>query len=187
MPPEYWLVLSVGAAFLLLGVAGSPLAWVALLHRRSQSERRAEGRWLDLENKLRALEVRVKGSELATKTDSRDGEFALSDASLSRRAGKGRSALGTTTRHDPKATSPAGGEAALIAVPSLPGAHVDREATANGIKERYAAIWTLAETGAAPDVIARATGQPIGQIELILGLRRQIQGTRTTIGHAPRT
>ena len=31
--------------------------------------------------------------------------------------------------------------------------------------------------------VARATGQPIGQIELILGLRRQIDGARTTISH----
>ena len=43
-----------------------------------------------------------------------------------------------------------------------------------GLSQRYAAIWDLADTGASPDVIARATGQPIGQIELILGLRRQI-------------
>ena len=34
MPPESWLVLTVAAAFLLLGVAGSPLAWVALHQRR---------------------------------------------------------------------------------------------------------------------------------------------------------
>jgi hypothetical protein len=34
-------------------------------------------------------------------------------------------------------------------------------------------------------VIAKATGQPIGQIELILGLRRHIDGSRTTIPHAP--
>ena len=34
---ETWFVLTVAAAFLLLGIAGSPLAWVALHHRKSQS------------------------------------------------------------------------------------------------------------------------------------------------------
>ena len=36
MAPESWLVVTVAAAFLLLGIAASPLAWVALLHRRSR-------------------------------------------------------------------------------------------------------------------------------------------------------
>ena len=57
----------------------------------------------------------------------------------------------------------------------------DRAGDASGLTQRYAAIWDLADTGASPDVIARATGQPIGQIELILGLSRQIDGTRTNI------
>jgi len=76
-------------------------------------------------------------------------------------------------------------EPALIAVPSLAGSPTDREASVSGLTERYAAIWTLAESGGSPEVIARATGQPIGQINLILGLRRQIDGTRTTIPHGP--
>ena len=35
MAPESWLIVTVAAAFLLLGIAASPLAWVALMHRRS--------------------------------------------------------------------------------------------------------------------------------------------------------
>jgi hypothetical protein len=77
-------------------------------------------------------------------------------------------------------------ERALIAVPNLTAAPSNlRDASVSGLTQRYAAIWTLADQGASPEVIARATGQPIGQIELILGLRRQIDGTRTTISHAP--
>ena len=72
----------------------------------------------------------------------------------------------------------------LIEVPNLASTSSDREATLSGLTQRYAAIWTLADTGASPEVIARATGQPVGQIELILGLRRQIDGARTTIPHA---
>jgi hypothetical protein len=65
-------------------------------------------------------------------------------------------------------------EPALISVPNLEGGPNDRDATISGLKERYAAIWALADTGAATETISRATGQPMGQIELILGLRRQI-------------
>ena len=38
MPPESWLVLTVAGAFLLLGIAGSPLAWALFHLRRSQFE-----------------------------------------------------------------------------------------------------------------------------------------------------
>ncbi len=84
----------------------------------------------------------------------------------------------------PPAPQPAALEPPLIAVPRLDPATGDRDAAISGLTERYAAIWALADNGAKPDVIARATGQPIGQIELILGLRRQIDGHRTTISHA---
>jgi hypothetical protein len=77
-------------------------------------------------------------------------------------------------------------EPRLIAIPNLASTASDREATVSGLSQRYAAIWALEDTGASTDIIARATGQPIGQIELILGLRRQIDGVRAikTITHA---
>ena len=77
------------------------------------------------------------------------------------------------------------GDASIISVPNLAAGPEEREAPANSLSQRYAAIWTLADQGASPEVIAKATGQPIGQIELILGLRRHIDGSRTTIPHAP--
>ena len=40
------------------------------------------------------------------------------------------------------------------------------------IARRYSPIWDLADSGASPEAIARATGQPVGEIGLILGLRR---------------
>jgi hypothetical protein len=73
-------------------------------------------------------------------------------------------------------------EPKLIRVPRLSPAQ-DRQTMENGLSRRYAAIWELAEGGASPDAIARATGQPIGQIELILGLRRQLNSGRTNIPH----
>ena len=44
MSIESWFVLTVAAAFLLLGIAGSPLAWVALHHRKSQLEKMMDER-----------------------------------------------------------------------------------------------------------------------------------------------
>jgi hypothetical protein len=52
-----------------------------------------------------------------------------------------------------------------------------------GLSQRYAAIWELAASGASPDAIARATGQPVGQIELILGLRRQMGASAERASH----
>ena len=48
MTPDSWFVLTVAAAFLLLGIAGSPLAWVALSHRRSRLEEQVQKRWLEV-------------------------------------------------------------------------------------------------------------------------------------------
>ncbi len=42
MTQETWLVIAVGAAFLLLGIAASPLAWVAIVHGRERTSRARE-------------------------------------------------------------------------------------------------------------------------------------------------
>jgi hypothetical protein len=62
----------------------------------------------------------------------------------------------------------------LITVPDLAasrGAAPAAEASAE-LARRYGAIWEMADRGLTCDAIARATGQPIGEIELVLGLRR---------------
>jgi len=170
MPPESWLVVTVAAAFLLLGVAGSPLAWVALHQRRARSERHLE-QWLrELAREVRGLENRLAQFE-SLKTDDANG--------------RGCARADSSGWRIPAAPRMVPVEPTLIAVPNLEAAQSDRDGTASGLKERYRALWALADSGAAPEVIARATGQPIGQIELILGLRRQIDGTQTTISHGP--
>ncbi len=169
MTPELWLVVTVAAAFLLLGVAGSPLAWVLFHHQRSRSEQLIELRLRKLADQLRALENRQTQHESIKPVDSGTRSLTRADSP------GGRGSVRADCTHEP----------ALIAVPNLEGEPNDRDFTASGLKERYAAIWALADTGATPEVIARATGQPIGQIELILGLRRQIDGTRTIFSHAP--
>jgi hypothetical protein len=174
MPPESWLVVLVAAAFLLLGIAASPLAWVALLQRRSRSERQSEQRFHDLAGQLRAVQRRLERCEASFKPRTAHGpsQPACAAREWPTRASTPWDAVGA----GPLASSSAGGpdDPTLIAVPNLAAASQDRQAALNGLNQRYAAIWSLADTGAPPDVIARATGQPIGQIELILGLRRQI-------------
>jgi hypothetical protein len=65
----------------------------------------------------------------------------------------------------------------LIAVPRLappPGRResMRRDAAAQ-MAGRYGSIWALAEAGRPPAEIARESGLPIGQVELILGLRER--------------
>jgi hypothetical protein len=62
----------------------------------------------------------------------------------------------------------------LIAVPSLAAVDADASEAAAELGRRFGTIWALADAGNSPEAIARTTGQPIGQIELILGLRRQL-------------
>ena len=64
----------------------------------------------------------------------------------------------------------------LIAVPHLAAPAHEGSAAAD-LDRRFGAIWALADSGASADEIARSTGQPIGQVELILGLRRQLNAS----------
>jgi hypothetical protein len=65
----------------------------------------------------------------------------------------------------------------LIAVPNLVPPRSATTATAMAeLVQRFGAIWDLVDAGASAEVIARETGYPVGQVELILGLRRQLAG-----------
>jgi hypothetical protein len=185
MTPEWWLIVTVAGAFLLVGIALSPLAWLALHHRRTRLEQRMEGQWLEIAAQVRAIEERLSRSDAMWQARNRNGESGTSPAMHSSRPGNSRSLGGARQEHPPASGADPLLEPALIAVPSLAGVPNEREASVAGLTERFAAIWTLADQGGSPETIARATGQPIGQIDLILGLRRQIVGSRTTIPHAP--
>ncbi|WP_165245664.1 hypothetical protein [Paludisphaera soli] len=65
--------------------------------------------------------------------------------------------------------------AALISVPDL-GVEGGADDAA-GFAEKHHEIWTLVEAGRTPGEIALATGRPIGQVELIVGLYRQHQAS----------
>ena len=178
MPPESWIVLTVAAAFLLLGVAGSPLAWAALHYRRTRSEQEMDRRIELLASRVRSLEAVLDQMKALEHNASVAAKSAWGDSMSTSQHDLARPHNGA--RHAAGAQS----EPALIAVPNLAATPNDRDVAISGLTQRYAAIWTLADNGASADVIARATGQPIGQIELILGLRRQIDGNRNNVPHA---
>jgi hypothetical protein len=185
MSPESWIVLTVAAAFLLLGIAGSPLAWVAMHHRKSRLEHLMESRWNELASELRRLEGRLAQAEEARHSANGKRELTPAEIAPNGRAHPNRPFLSSWRRSSEARVELNEDEPSLIAVPDLASVPDDRDPGSSPLSQRYAAIWTLADQGASPEVIARATGQPIGQIELILGLRRHIDGSRTTIPHAP--
>jgi hypothetical protein len=185
MTPETWTVMLVAAAFLLLGIAISPLAWIALLHRRREFERQMARRMREADDRVRSLEGRLEQFD-ATAPGQPAREKFVADGMAPHWPHRARALGGRSKRSDATHTEPAS-TPTLIAIPSLTAPPSEREASVGGISQRYTAIWSLADSGAAADVIARATGQPIGQIELILGLRRQIDASRNKISHGPHT
>jgi hypothetical protein len=185
MSIESWLVLTVAAAFLLLGIACSPLAWVALRQRKSQLEKLMEARLNQLTVEIRRLDGRLALAEAAAPSAGGKRELASSENGTNGRGHPNRPFLVNRRRGPEPLVRHSEDEASLISVPDLASLPESRDPESNPLSQRYAAIWTLADQGASAEVIAKATGQPIGQIELILSLRRHIDGSRTTIPHAP--
>jgi hypothetical protein len=190
MAPQTWSVLLVAAAFLLLGVAGSPLAWLALWHRRSRVQKMTEHRLTELANQLRALEALMKASGASARGWA--AEAAGPDRSPSPRWPARFQAEAAAHTHGEAAQTAAGAGAdgplagpTLIAVPAVAAPPGDRAAATEAVAQRYAPIWEMADSGASLQAIARAAGQPVREIELILALRRRLDATRTTIPHAP--
>jgi hypothetical protein len=188
MAPETWLLLMVAAAFLLLGVAGSPLAWAALHHARKRREQVEDQRLVEIARRVRTLETQL-GRGNSARSLELPGAEGRAGAETPRGTAKWTSRPHSQSLQPDQQAWDAGSPIGptLIAVPQLGAGPTDKEAAMSGLSERYAAIWALADNGAKADGIARATGQPIGHIELILGLRRQIDGHRTTISHGSHT
>jgi hypothetical protein len=87
-------------------------------------------------------------------------------------------------RVDPAAATAVGGPT-LIAVPSLSASDANAStAVAEELGRRFGAIWALADAGETAEAIARTTGHPVGQVELIFGLRRQLSQSSQPGGHA---
>ncbi len=147
MVPESGIVLAVAAAFLLLGIAVSPLAWVAILNRRSRSERMHDRRFVELQGQLRALDQRMAGCESAFLALQGGSDSPRASATHPRPIRRNATAGWLRVNGDEAAPARRPVEPRLIVVPNLASAAGDREAMLSGLTQRYAAIWTLADTG----------------------------------------
>jgi hypothetical protein len=160
---ELWLSASLACNFLLVLLSTSScLFLIRRLDRIVRARDTSEQRVIQLTFELRRLEQRV--------------------AQIDTRGADARAEPPTTL----KAPEPA---PSLIAVPSL-SYHVDTEEAdedAASLAEKHGDVWALVEAGRELAEIAEATGRPIGQVELIAGLYRQYQRSRTAGDHARAT
>jgi hypothetical protein len=140
------------------------VAWI-VVHRLETMRRRTQERIDDLERRVSQVETKEPGV-------SETSQLPISSAAATRPRGM--------SHREPSSSSPT-----LIVVPDLAegGRAVDPQVEAN-LKERHGEVWALASSGAAPEEIARRTGQPIGQVELIVGLHRQVTSSRGPLDHA---
>ncbi|WP_406696034.1 hypothetical protein V5E97_34065 [Singulisphaera sp. Ch08] len=148
----------------VLGLTLTILAWVVV-----QLRRQPVATWVknldDLRTRQDALEAMM---EKANST-------RLAEPALKAHPGPPLRRPGTRSRRIDAAEPTAVSGPTLIAVPSLVTASLPSSAAVtHDLGRRFSPIWDLADTGATPDEIARSTGQPIGQVELILALRRQL-------------
>jgi hypothetical protein len=141
------VVIAIGGSVIAMALAA-----LALLLRRPASQ----AEWETLERQVDDLSQRLRTLE------SRSTPAGIEK-------GQAR-AVPTLRRFDP----PSRLGRPLITVPSLAAngsSAVATEAAAE-LGRRFGPIWEMADSGHLPAEIARETGQPIGQVELILGLRR---------------
>jgi len=156
---DSWLFVSLACNFLLALVSvASCLYLVRRLNQILQARGTAEHRLIQIAFELRRLEQRV--------------------GLLESRA---------TDAGAPASTSISQPPASLIAVPDLSYSGAGEYEEDDELARRHGEVWALAIAGRAPADIADATGRPIGQVELIVGLYRQHQATRNAGDHARAT
>jgi hypothetical protein len=154
-----WMATLVHAATLAL------LAWLVVLHRRQarllrgqRRELREQARWL---------------RRLAARLEERAEPVAEAQepppTPPSRRRPRGR-AVPT-----------------LISLPDLDDRPVEPDrlaATLAELEEKHGDVWRRGEAGEAADAIARDTGRPVGEVEMVLRLRRQLLDRIASAGRA---
>lgn len=156
---DWKLLLSIASA---LG-AGTSAAATLLLWARF---RRLQGEIDLLRQHLKSLESLPSADQDKTRASAQTRPSAREIHRLG--------APGSRSSTVPRADVPT-----LIKVPNLarkPHAHAAMPAgTLGDLRRRHAAVLSAAEQGRSPEAIARATGVPIGQVELILGLRDHLE------------
>ena len=168
-----WVLATVGAAFLAQSIA------CALLFRR-----------------VRALTLQISRPEPTPdnlgKTQSIEARLARLEAGGAlqgpgRKGGAVSPGSGELKRRrlDRRQVASSDGPV-LIAVPSLASTPSSTSTEASEeFDRRFGAIWALSDSGTPLDQIAQVTGYPVGQVELILGLRRprnRVDGTSKESG-----
>jgi hypothetical protein len=158
------MVPSVLTAFLTLL---SVLALVFAYRLRIGAERNETGR------RIGALAERI------ARLESRGGEFVPRAEPTPTRASP-RQATRRVDGSEPRVMA----GPTLIAIPDLAatGGWVPAPSTTTDLGRRFGSIWELAADGASAEAIARETGQPVGQVELILGLKRKLDASTSTSG-----
>ncbi len=114
----------------------------------------------ELAGRHRALEARLARVEASAT------EAAVAIASDSTR-------LRRVRRLDPGQSATSGGPT-LISVPNLAAPPAPPSEAAAELDRRFGDVWAMADRGVPVEEIARESGYPIGQVELILGLRRRL-------------
>lgn len=161
LPPLIWALFATVVG--LLAVLGS----ISVVLRRRTA--RLEATVADLAGRVRDLEAAGFARFVAASTRP-EPDPTPPRHPLARQADR------PAPSPSPKPPTPSG--PTLIAVPNLavgpsgpapsatPGAAAD-------LGRRFGDVWALADSGASAQSIAGRTGHPVGQVELILGLRRQ--------------
>ena len=166
MPVVLVLVFLFGCLVALGGLT------VVLTRRLDQMRRRTELRLGELARRLQQIESR-SGIPASDSPRERSAKVGAADHSVA------RSTFGVDC------STQAPGRPTLISVPDLAADSRDQSlADDGGLGQRHAEIWALAAAGASTQEIAGQTGQPIGQVELIVGLYRRSSSHRGTADHA---
>lgn len=169
-------------ALLLLFCMAAMGVFTMMVSRRLEILRgRSEQRIDELGSRLRLIESRIdRLNNAAVPTSSgRDGLLGPRPPGSARTGGAAPPWQGLFDHSEPR------GGPTLIAIPDLAaqGHEPDLRAETE-LVQRHAEVWTLAAGGMPPAEIARQTGQPIGQVELIVGLYRRLHSSRGRIDHA---
>ena len=182
MPPALWPLMPLftvvaGLACLALAVTLWMLATRQMKMTRSETAQRLQM----LVQRLLVIESRINELENHGRRAPYDREEPPGHAVKGELKQDRRTQSFLNGREDQAARN----EPTLIAIPDLGAVEEESDKRAGSeLGERHGEAWTLAAAGVPPEEIARQTGQPIGQIELIVGLYRRLHSSRGSIDHA---
>lgn len=182
MPPALWPLMPLftvvaGPACLAVAVTLWMLATRQMKMTRSETEQRLQM----LVQRLLVIESRINELENHGRRAPDDHEEPPGHAVKGESKPDRRTQSFLNGREDQAARN----EPILIAIPDLGAVEEESDERAGSeLGERHGEAWTLAAAGVPPEEIARQTGQPIGQIELIVGLYRRLHSSRGSIDHA---